>query len=50
MQVQFVGQEDTLEEGMVAHSRIFAWRIHGQRSLVHYSPGGDKESDTSEVT
>ena len=48
--VQSPGQEDPLEEGMVAHSSILAWRIHGQRSLVGYSPWGDKDSDTTEVT
>ena len=26
-QVQFLGQEDPLEEGMATHSRILAWRI-----------------------
>ena len=26
-QVRFLGQEDSLEEGMVAHSNILAWRI-----------------------
>ena len=26
-QVQSLGQEDPLEEGMVIHSRIFAWTI-----------------------
>ena len=30
-------------EGNGTHSSIFAWRIHGQRSLVAYSPGGLKE-------
>ena len=25
--VQFLGQEDPLEEGMVTHSTILAWRI-----------------------
>ena len=25
--VQFLGQEDPLEEGMATHSRILAWRI-----------------------
>ena len=29
---------------------ILAWRIHGQRSLVGYSPWGHKESVTTEVT
>ena len=27
MQVQSLGQEDPLEEGMATHSDIFAWRI-----------------------
>ena len=27
MQVRSLGQEGPLEEGMVAHSSIFAWRI-----------------------
>ena len=26
-QVQSLGQEDALEEGMATHSSIFAWRI-----------------------
>ena len=26
-QVQFLGQEGPLEEGMATHSRILAWRI-----------------------
>ena len=34
IQVQFLDQENPLEEGMVPHSSILAWRIHGQRSLV----------------
>ena len=37
-QVQSLGWEDPLEEGMATHSSVFAWRIHGQRSLVGYSP------------
>ena len=31
---------------MAAHSSILAWRIHGQRSLVSYSPLDHKESNT----
>ena len=31
-------QENPLEEGMAAHSSIFAGGSHGQRSLVAYSP------------
>ena len=27
MQVQLLGQEDPVEEGMATHSRILAWRI-----------------------
>ena len=45
-----LGGEDPLEEGMATHSSILAWRIHGQRSLVGYSPRGRKESDTTKAT
>ena len=44
--VQSLGWEDVLEMGMATH--IPAWRIHGQRRLVVYSPWGHKESDTTE--
>ena len=30
MQVQSLGQEDPLEEGMATHFSILAWRTHGQ--------------------
>ena len=33
---------------MATHSGILAWKFHGQRSLVVYSPWGCKESDTTE--
>ena len=33
---------------MATHSSILAWRIHGQMSLLGYSPWGPKESDTAE--
>ena len=46
-QVQFLGWEDPLEKGMATHSSILDWRIHGQRSLAGYSPGGRKEKDTT---
>ena len=46
--VSFLGQEDPLEEGMATHSSILAWRIHGQRRLVGYSPWGCKELDMTE--
>ena len=48
MPLQSLGLEDPLEEGMVAHSSILAWRIHGQKSLMGYSPWGRKESDKTE--
>ena len=35
MWVQFLGPEDPLEEGMVTHSSILAWRIPGTEE-----PGG----------
>ena len=40
----------SLEEGMITHSSILTWRIHGQRNLVDCSPQGCKESDMTEVT
>ena len=47
--VQSLGQEDPLEEGMVTHSSILAWRIpHGQRTLADYNPWGHKELDVTE--
>ena len=42
-----LGWEDPLEKGMATHSSILAWEIHGQMSLVGYSPWGCKESDTT---
>ena len=39
MQVQSLGQEDALEEGMTTHSSILAWRISmdrgAWRTIVH---------------
>ena len=46
--VQSLGPEDSLEKGMMTHSSIRAWRIHGQKSLLGHSPWGHKESDTIE--
>ena len=46
--VRSLVQEDPLEKGMATHSSILAWRIHGQMSLLGYSPWGPKESDTTE--
>ena len=35
-------------EGMATHFSILAWKSHGQRSLVVYSPQGHIESDMTE--
>jgi len=47
-QVQSLSWEDPLEKGMATYSSILAWRIHGQKSLVGYSPQGHKESSMTE--
>ena len=36
--VQSLGQEDPLEKEMATHSSILAWKFHGWRSLIGYSP------------
>ena len=41
-QVQSLGQEDHLEKGMTTHSVFSPGELHGQRSLVGYSPWGRK--------
>ena len=46
-QIRSLGWEDPLEKEMATHSSILAWRIHGQRSLVGYSPQSHKELDTT---
>ena len=46
MQVQSLGQEDPLEEGMATHSSILAWRIPWTEEPG--SPWGHKELDTTE--
>ena len=48
MWVRCLGWEDPPEDGTATHSSVLAWRIHGQRSLVGYSPWGPRESDTTE--
>ena len=41
--IQSLGQEDPLEKEMATHSDILAWRnLHGQKSLVGYSPQGQR--------
>ena len=46
-QVQSLGREDPLEEGIATHS-ILAWRIPWTRSLAGFSPWGGKELDVTE--
>ena len=46
--VQSLGWKDLLEKEMATHSSVLAWKIHGQKNLVGYSPWGRKESDTTE--
>ena len=40
--------EDPLEKGMTTHASVLAWKSHGERSLVGYSPWGHKQLDTTE--
>ena len=49
-QVQSLGREDPLEEGMATHSSFLPGELHGQRSLEGYCPWGRKESDMMEAT
>ena len=44
MQVQSLGQEDLLEEGMATHSSILACRIPWTEEHDGHSPKGHKES------
>ena len=50
VQVQSLGSEDPLEEGIATHSSILDGESHGQRKLEGYGPWGRKESDTTEHT
>ena len=47
-QVQSLGWEEPLEEGMAILSSILAWRIPWTEELTGNSPWGRKESDTTE--
>ena len=46
--VQSLGWEYPLEKGMATHFSNLPEEVHGQRSLVGYSPWGCKESDMTE--
>ena len=49
--VQPLRWEDRLKEDMATHSKYSCLEnLHGQRSLVGYTPWGCKESDMTEVT
>ena len=47
-QVQFLGQEDSLEKGRLTIPELLPGEFHGQRSLPGYSSWGHKESDLTE--
>ena len=42
IQVQILGQEDSLEKEMATHSSILAGKYQGWRSVVGYSPFSHK--------
>ena len=46
MQVQSLGQEEPLEEGMALHSSIFAWRIPGTQDPDRHTVHGGSKSQT----
>ena len=46
--VQSLGWEDPLEKGWQPTPVFLPGEFHGQKSLVGYSPWGDKESDMTE--
>ena len=43
-QIQFLGQEDPLEEEIATHSGILACESHGQGSLAGYGPWGHSQT------
>ena len=47
-QVRPLGQEDALEKRMATKPVFLSGELHGQRSLVDYSPWSCKELDTTE--
>ena len=49
MQVQSLGQEDPLGEGLAAHSSILAWKIPMERGAWRAKVHWVSESDTTEA-
>ena len=49
-QVQSLGGEYSLEEGMATTPVSLPGQSHGRRSLAGYGPWGHKALDTTEVT
>ena len=50
MQVQSLGQEDPLEEGMATHSSILAWKIPRTEEPGKLQSIGLEREDTTEAT
>ena len=50
MQIQSLGREDPLEEGMATHSSVLARRIPWTEEPGALQSMGCKESDTTEAT
>ena len=50
MVVRSLGQEDPLEDGMVTHARILAWRIPGREEPGSLQSMRLGESNTTEAT
>ena len=48
IQVLSPGREDPLEKAMAIHSSTLAWKIPWMEEPDRHSPGGRKESDTTE--
>ena len=48
--VQALSLEDPLDEGIITHLSILAWRIPWTEELAGFTPQSHKELDTSEVT
>ena len=49
-QVQSLGQEDALQEGMQPTPVFLPGESHGQKSPEGYSPWGHKRTDQTEAT